>query len=98
MARHGREHQGIVENSRKHGKISEDGGRWQVATGDDGGTWGMVGDDTMLSVLVLGSYLPGKFRKRRDGTTKFPPSWALTRTHRSEGISALIYGCSYSRH
>jgi len=43
-------------------------------TGDDGGWWGTVGDNTMSSVLVLGSYLSGKFWKRRDGTTKCRPS------------------------
>ena len=34
----------------------------------------------MLSVLVLGSYLSGKFRKRRDGTTKCRPSSSWPRT------------------
>ena len=45
---------------------------------DDGGRWGTVGDDIMSSVLVLGSYLSGKFRKRRDGTTKCRPPWPRT--------------------
>ena len=34
----------------------------------------------MSSVLVLGSCLSGKFRKRRDGTTKCRPSSSLPRT------------------
>ena len=44
-------------------KTSENRGGRQGTTGDDGGWWGTVGDDTMSSVLVLGSYLSGKFRK-----------------------------------
>jgi len=59
-----------LENIRKQRKT----------TGDDGGWWGTVGDDTMLSVLVLGSYLSGKFWKRRDGTTKCRPSSSCPRT------------------
>ena len=51
--------QGTAENIGKHRKTAEDGGGPQGTTG----RWGTVGDDTMSSVLVLGSYLSGKFRK-----------------------------------
>ena len=44
------------------------------------GTTGTVGDDKMSSVLVLGSYLSGEFRKRRDGTTKCRPHSTWPRT------------------
>ena len=47
-------------------KTSENSGRRRKTAGDhrdDGGRRGMVGDNTMSSVLVLGSYLSGKFRK-----------------------------------
>jgi len=62
--------QGTAENIGKHRKTAEDGGRRR----------GTTGDDTMSSVLVLGSYLSGKFWKRRDGTTKCRPfsSWPRT--------------------
>jgi len=64
---------GTVGDGRGRRKTSENIGRRR-------GRWGTVGDDTMSSVLVLGSYLSGKSRKRRDGTTKFRPSSSWPRT------------------
>jgi len=65
--------QGTAENSGKHRKTAEDGG----------GPRGTVGDDTMPSVLVLGSYLSSKFRKLLDGTTQCRPSWSFVLTCRA---------------
>jgi len=118
MAGHGRGQQGTVENSRRYRKTVEHGGRRKGTAGDDEGRWEMVGEDTILSILVLGLYLSGRFRKRQDRTMKFPPCSSLPRKDRlpycehcqkenpvscardscSKGTSALVYGCSYSKH
>jgi len=69
-----------VGDGRGRRKTSENIGKHRKTAGDDGRWWGTVGNDTMSSVLVLGSYLSGKFRKRRDGTTKCRPSSSSPRT------------------
>lgn len=70
---------GTAENIGKYWKTGEESGRGQRTTDHDGGRWGTVGDDTMSSVLVLGSYLSDKFRKRWDWMTKCRSSLSLPR-------------------
>jgi len=52
-----------VEDGRGWWETAGDGGGRWVTVDDDRALWVTVGDDTMSSVLVIGSYLSGKFRK-----------------------------------
>ena len=68
--------QATGEKSVKQRKTAGDGGGRRGTTGDDG-------DDTISSVLIPEFFLSGKFRKRRDGTTKCRPSSSLIPTCRA---------------
>ena len=85
----GRGRRKVAENGgRQPGKTEDDGGRWRTTgkraddrTMEDGrGRWETAGDDKMLFVLVLCSYLSGEFRKRQNRTTQCCPPWSWPRT------------------
>ena len=76
-----------VEGGRGWWRAPKDGGGWRKTAENSGrrpktardgkgrpGKVGTAGDDKMSSVLVLRSYLSGKFRKRRNWTTQSRPS------------------------
>ena len=53
----------MMGDGRGRRKTAENIGKQRKTAGDGGGRQRTVGDDKMSSVLVLGSYLSGKFRK-----------------------------------
>ena len=83
----GKRRKKAADDRRRRGRARDDGRRWRTA-GDGGGRSGTAGDDKMSSVFVLRSYLSGKFRKRRDGTT-MPSVLVLAQDGRTAPLQTL---------